>query len=477
MSALIKPFDAAWFYVEKPNAPAHFAPLMILSKPAGAPATFIRDFVEQWRGARSFAPPFNYRLRQGRVPAWDILPDEEIDLDYHLRHSALPAPGGERELGVLVSRLHSHRLDRRRPLWECHVIEGLENDRFAVYIKLHHGQLDGVGAARLMARVFTQDPEVRGQMPPWSVGMQSKRRPVGYEPGHARPRPGAGIGATLSSMPEVLKALGGMARDAYSGRRPEVAAPFLAPMAILNRRISGQRRFATQRYELARLKRIAKAAEVTINDVFLAISSAGLRRYLSELDALPKKSLVGQVPVNVRPEGDSSVGNSLAFIYARLPTDIEDPIECLAAVRDSVAAGKARHQALPAAGVSPFTMLLLGPYMTQLIFGLGGRVHPAANLVISNVPGPRERLYFNGARVEQVFGPSVLFHGQALNITMTSYVDEVNISYTGCRDSLPHLQKLAVYTGEALDQIEALLIPKRSRPAASGGASRRKRLK
>lgn len=454
---MMKPFDAAWFYVEKPAAPGHFAPLIILSRPAGASPTFIRDFVEQWRTCKTFAPPFNYRLRRSAVPSWDVLRDDQIDLDYHLRHSALPAPGGERELGILISRLHSHRLDRRRPLWECHVIEGLENDRFAIYLKVHHGQLDGVGATRLIGRVFSADPKAAGMMPPWTVGMQSKSRPAQSAAAAKSKTKVSRFSKVIASMPKVASALTGMAREAYRERSENVAAPFQAPKTIFNGRISAQRRFATQKYELDRFKRAAKAAGVTINDVFLSISGGALRRYLMELAALPQKSLVGQLPVNIRSATDTSVGNQIAFIYAFLRTDIADPVKRLKAVHDSAAAGKERHESLPAEAVEPFTMLLLGPYMTQVILGLGGYVHPAANLVISNVPGPKQRLYFNGARVEQIYGPSVLFHGQALNITMSSYVDEVNIGFTGCRDSLPSMQKLAVYTGEALDELESAL--------------------
>ncbi len=457
MSLLMKPFDAAWFYVERADAPVHFGPLVILSQPAGSGRSFVRDFVERWRSQRSFAPPFNYRLNRGLLPAWDVLPDKAIDLDYHLRHSALPAPGGERELGVLVSRLHSHRLDRSRPLWECHVIEGLQENRFAIYMKLHHGQLDGVGAARLMTRVFSPDAQVCNLLPPWSVGMQSKRRPADMPPAPRRVRK-ADLSETLSALPSVARALGGLVRDAASGEHPEVVAPFQAPPTMLNRRIGRQRRFATQAYALERFRNVARRHDATINDVFLAISGAALRRYLSEHDALPARALVGQLPVNLRDAHDSEVGNKLAFIYARLPTDVDDPVERLRAAHASVAAAKARHRSLPAAGLDPYTMLLLGPYMGQLMLGLGGAMRPAANLVISNVPGPPHRLYFNGARVEQIYGPSVLFHGQALNITMSSYCDEANIGYTGCRDALPSMQKLAVYTGEALDELEAATV-------------------
>lgn len=449
----LKPFDAAWFYVEKAEAPANVGPLLILSPPPDAPDNFISEFVEQWRQCKTFAPPFNYRLRKNPIPAWEVLPDDTIDLDYHLRHSALPAPGGERELGVMVSRLHSHSLDLKRPLWECHVIEGLEGGRFAIYMKFHHGQFDGVATARLFERVLTSDRSERGLLPPWAVGVSSDTARDDKQD------------TTLSASAELRKSLSGiagatkglirMSAKMRSGTEPALTGPFQAPDTIFNGRISAQRRFATQHYELARFKRVAKAADASVNDVFLSITGGAMRRYLKEFDALPDRSITGQVPVNLRPTGNSGVGNQIAFIYARLHTDIEDPIERLDAVHTSTAAGKAMHESLPAESVTPFTMLLSGPYIAQTVLGLGGRVSPAANLVISNLPGPPVRLFFNGASVEEMYGPSVLFHGQALNITMFTYAGRANISYTGCRDSMPSMQKLAVYTGEALDQLES----------------------
>ena len=448
---LMKPFDAVWFYAEKPDAPAHFAPLMILSRPEGAPEDYINQFVEQWRSCKQFAPPFNYVLNRKRVPTWDVLPSHKIDLDHHFRHSALPAPGGERELGILISRLHSHKLDRRRPLWECHVIEGLENNRFAIYLKLHHGQMDGVGAARLMSRVFSADPNTRNMLPPWSIGMQTgarKRLPI--------PKPSlySDIRKTFGTFSAVGKELRGLAKEAYIDRKEEVAAPYQAPMTIFNGRVSGQRRIATQHYKLARLKKVAKASDSTVNDIFLTMASISIARYLKERSSLPEEPLIAQVPVSVRAAEDSSVGNSIAFIYVRLATHLEDPLECLEFVRRSVSAGKARQKSLPTEAVSPFTMLLAGAFMGQVIMGVTGKVKPAVNLVASNVPGPPVRMYFNGAQVEQIYGPSVLFHGQALNITMSSYADGADITVTGCRESLPSMQNLAVYGGEALEQLE-----------------------
>lgn len=459
-------FDAAWFFVERGDAPAHFGPLIILSPPEGAAPTYVADLVAQWRASESFAPPFNSMLCKRPFPCWVTVPDEDIDLDYHLRHIALPAPGGQRELGVLVSHLHSLPLDRRRPLWECHVIEGLEHGRFAIYLKFHHGQLDGVATARLIGRIFATDPDARGMLPPWSAGIRGNgpaRRPIATQTAATtvsawgRFSVVESVGRAVGSTVVAARALVDMALAVRADQTGDLTRPFQAATTMFNHRICDQRRFATQHYELARFKRVAKAADVTVNDVFLTAFGGALQRYLRELDALPEGPIVGQIPVNIRELNAASTGNALAFIFARLHTGIADPLVRLQAVHRSTVAAKGFHRALPPSAVMPFTMLLTGPQMALLMAGLGGIGRPAANLVISNVPGSVEPLYFNGARVEELYGPSVLFHGQALNVTMSSYAGKAVISFTACSKSLPHVQRLAVYTGEALEEIEAAL--------------------
>lgn len=166
---LLKINDSAWLFAESHRTPMQVGMLATFSVPEDQP-DFVSNLVHRWRGVQQFAPPFNLFFRQLPVPSWAELADEEIDLDYHLRHSALPQPGSQRELGVLVSRLHSTMMDRRYPLWECHVIEGLEEGRWSLYFKAHHSQVDGVGGVRLLKRILSVDPEARDLLPPWAVG-------------------------------------------------------------------------------------------------------------------------------------------------------------------------------------------------------------------------------------------------------------------------------------------------------------------
>lgn len=458
----LKPLDAAWLYVDSVDTPMQVACLAIFSLPQDAPDDFIKDLFIHLRSVPSFAPPFNLKLRSPKMkvlmPAW--VEDDNIDLDYHLRHSALPKPGGERELGVLISRLHSHPMDFNRPLWECHIIEGLEGNRFALYMKMHHSLVDGIGGMRMLQRMLSPDPQARKQPPPWSVGAGGGRRRAAEE--------GQGFDAQLRKLadaaraqleiaPAVAKALGHVVRESVQRHDPQEGLPFAGPRSVLNARVSAQRRFATQHYDLERVKRVAKAADATLNDVFLALCAAALRRYLLEINALPDKPLTAGVPVSVRPADDDNAGNAISFIIANLNTGIDDPLERLQAIRESARLAKEHLQSLPKAGIDSYTMIFMAPFILQLLAGLGGKARPMFNVTISNVPGPKHPLYFNGARMEQMYPVSLLSHGQALNITSVSYDGQFNIGYTGCRDALPSMQRLAVYTGEALEELEERL--------------------
>jgi len=454
---LLKINDSAWLFAESHRTPMQVGMLATFRVPDGQP-TFVQDLVDRWRQVREFEPPYNYLFKMAPVPSWAEVPDDQIDLDYHLRHSALPGPGSQRELGVLISRLHSARMDRRYPLWECHVIEGLEEDRWSLYMKAHHSQIDGVGGIRLLRRILSADPDTRGMLPPWAVGTH------GTDQSGLPPRTksvettdsGPGLLGTVTSAAGVTGSLAKTFAEGVTGLGGgDRAVPFRAPKTIFNGRIHTPRRFATQHYPIERLKKAAAAADASLNDVFLTICGGALRRYLSELDALPRETLTANVPVSVRQGEEAGVGNAITFLYSSMGTDIEDPVERIEAIRASTQLGKARLPKASGVTMDLYTAALMAPFLGQAILGVGGHGRPVFNLVVSNVPGPTERRYIDGSPLEEIYPVSLLFNGQALNITAVSYDGEFNIGYTGCRDSLPSLQKIAVYSGEELERLEA----------------------
>lgn len=444
----LSPLDAVFLQIESPTMLAHVGGLQIFSLPAGASASFLRDLVEELRAPRRLCAPWNLRLKRSALSKLRlaVVVDHDVDLDYHVRHLALPQPGGERELGMLVSRLHSQPLSRRRPLWECHVIEGLEHRRFAIYTKIHHAVADGVTAVRLLTRSLSQQPgeSIRA---PWAEAASDARAP-------ATVRADRGWREHLQSAREVAGAVVRMGQAAI-GTDEGMTLPFSGPKSVLNTAIGPQRRFATQQFDLARLKRLGRAADATLNDVVLTLSSTALRRFLKEANALPSRPLVAGVPVSLRPVGDTSDGNAVAVTVASLATDVSDPRLRLQTIRASMIAAKRQLQSLSPTAVSAYTGLVLAPFVLQLLSGLSGRARPCFNVAVSNVPGPSHALYLKSARLEAAYPVSNPFDGQALNITCVSYNGMLNFGFTGCRDLLPGMQRLALYTGEALVELEA----------------------
>jgi WS/DGAT/MGAT family acyltransferase len=266
----------------------------------------------------------------------------------------------------------------------------------------------------------------------------------------------------------------GGSRLVHSVRHPEdgLTAPFTGPVSVLNHRVTAQRRFATQQYRLERLKALSKVSGASLNDIVLYLCGTALRRFLLEQDNLPEAPLTAGIPVNIRPADDQGTGTQISFMIASLATNEAEPLNRLQQIKTSTRRAKEHLQKLPRSALTQYTMLLMSPYILQLMSGLGGRMRPVFNVTISNVPGPGQTLYYEGAKLEAMYPVSLIAHGGALNVTCLSYAGSLNFGYTGCRDTLPSMQKLAVYTGEALTELESLLLPP-SPPAKSRARKRR----
>ncbi|MFT4621815.1 MAG: diacylglycerol O-acyltransferase [Myxococcota bacterium] len=447
--------DAIFLATESRESMMHVGALMPFTPPPDASPEFLRELMLELRDAPPVEAPWNRRLKNPDFlssPRQRWIDDDAFDLDYHVRRSGLPTPGGERELGILVSRMHSVQMDFHRPLWEVNFIEGLHGGRFAMYTKVHHSLIDGYTAMRVLARSLSTDPDDR-DMPLFFHNPRPPRASVA--------EPVATLSGLLTMVREQVdgtakfwKAVGRLGIS-IGGADKHLAVPLQAPNTIFNRRISRNRRFATQSYALSRLKAVAKAADGTLNDVALALCGAALRRLLLRLNALPDQPLIAMLPVNLRPKDDPGGGNAVGAILASLATQIADPVDSLQEIIASTRRAKEQLEGMPASTMLQYSALLLAPLSVQLATGAAGRVRPAFNVVISNVAGPSEPLYFRGARLEAAYPLSIPFHGYGLNITLNSYAGTLNFGFIGCRDALPHLQRLAVYAGEALDTLEA----------------------
>ncbi len=445
----LHPIDFIFLSLEKRQQPMHVGGLFLFQIPENAPASFIQNLVADIRNSKSIPiPPFNNKLN-GLF--WDE--DEEFDLDHHFRHIALPQPGRILELLTYISQEHSSLIDRAKPLWTCHIIEGIEGNRFAMYFKIHHAMVDGIAGMRLVEKSLSQDPNAKSIVPPWCVeGPRAKRL---KEPNVSRfKKIMNGVMGQLESTPRVMYELSQTVMKDM-GRNPDYVSSFQAPSSILNQRVSSSRRFAAQSFDFDRLRHISKSLGVTINDIVLAICSGALREYLLSQDALPKKPLIAMVPASVRDD-DSSMSNRITMILANLGTHKEDPLERLAIVRRSVQNAKEKFKRMNSNQILNYSAFVYSAAGLNIASGLLPK-RQAFNLVISNVPGPREPLYWNGARLDALYPASIILDGQALNITMTSYLDKLEVGLTACRNALPKMQNLLTHLEEEIQRFEAIV--------------------
>ncbi len=449
----LNPLDWTFLAAESRESMMHVGALMQFQPPPDADADLLRNLMDEMRVEATAYAPWNLKLKHPNfvanpLQAW--VEDDKFDVEYHVRRSALPAPGDERELGILVSRLHSHSIDFHRPPWEVHIIEGLEGGRFAMYLKVHHALVDGYTGIALLSRSLSHSADER------ETPMFFTRKPPTREKAAATPAP------TMEALLAMAREQIGTTRNITKAltttlRRKDssLIAPMQAPKSILNQKIGRNRRFATQQFSVERLKKAAKAHGGTLNDVVLALCAGALRRLLSELGELPDKPLTTMLPVNIRPKDDPGGGNAVGAILATLATDIEDPGERIRTIIASTQLAKAQLSGMTKAGIMQYSALLMAPLMLSQIPGAAGRVRPAFNVVISNVPGPKQALYFRGFRLDAYYPLSIPFQGYGLNITVVSYIDTLNFGFIGSRDTLPHLQRIAVYSRDALEELEA----------------------
>jgi WS/DGAT/MGAT family acyltransferase len=428
-------------------------------------------------------PPYRRRLVQVPLgldrPYW--IEDPDFDLDYHLRHIAVPPPGDNQQLAALVARIHGRALDRDRPLWELYVIEGCANGLVAIYTKIHHCTIDGVSGAELLQVLLDRSPdgdvveagekEVPTDRVPGSLEMLA--RGVGglaLQPGRIlgtarrtirdlRQQEGA-FGAVVGSLGlDRLPLAGGFLRR----RGPQVDADPIpqrsAPRTPWNRSITPHRRFAFFSLPLAEVKQIKNAFGTTLNDVVMALSAAALRRYLLEHHALPEDPLVAMVPVSVRTESQKQeFTNRVTSILAELATDEEDAVARLMRIHEAMQAAKRMQQAVPANLLQDWTQVTTPALAAQAARIVArtrvmDRLNPPFNVVISNVPGPREPLYLAGAELQTYFPVSAVAEGQGLNITVQSYRDHLDFGLIACRELVPDVWRFEDLFKEALEEL------------------------
>jgi WS/DGAT/MGAT family acyltransferase len=435
--------------------------------------------------------PFRRRLVE--VPLGLDLPywveDPDFDIDFHVRHHAVPPPGTPEQLAEVVSRIVARPLDRNRPLWELYVIEGVDNGRLIAQLtKIHHATIDGAAGAQMLAAILDTDPDFRpvGTPAPWTpdkvptdeellriTALEYLKRPekfVRLSVRSTRELAAATRSGGLRAIADLLaqpmpgpmgKLMRQRLRSQYGQDDDKAPAlpPTQAPRTPWNQAITPHRRFAYTTVSLEDAKKVRRAFGCTFNDVVMALCSGTLRKYLDKHDCLPDESLIAMVPVSVR-SGDESDAyqNRVSALLADLATNEPDPIRRLRRVQQSMTAAKTNFAAVPAETLQDFTQFAPPAVAARAMrmysrLRIADRMNPPFNLIISNVPGPSYPLYSAGARLEHFYPVSALADGQGLNMTVQSYNGNLDFGFIACRELVPDLWLMMDLLHESMQEL------------------------
>ncbi|MCK1640295.1 wax ester/triacylglycerol synthase family O-acyltransferase [Bradyrhizobium sp. 157] len=503
--------DASFLYLETPEMPMHVGSMAIFRLPEGYKGDFFEEFKAMIASRLHVAPILKARLEKAPLdidhPSW--VEDDQFDIDRHIFRASLPEPRDRATLERIVGWMHAKLLNRARPLWEFYVFEGMKDNEIGLYSKMHHACIDGGAGAALTSMIYDITPVPRQVDPPtarkvapeprdiaanlidsyqqlWTQPFDPKAAPKSLE----LPRSGkSDLGSILfdnamfqiesavkfaSSIPTMLKSVSDVVGKVSDPKSRDSLASMASPPTILNKTISSERSFAGTSISLSRVKAVAKASGGKLNDVVLALSSGVVRRYLISQGALPSKSLTAAVPISLREEGNADANNQVFGMICAIATNVDGPKTRLETIIAQSTKSKEMSHPLRALMPQVSNLSMLGaPIVTQILALLYSRSNlsdvlpPAANITVSNVPGPRQTLYAAGAELLHIFPVSISTHGIALNITVQSYRDQLDFGFIAGANIIPHVQVLCDMLPVEFEALEAAFAPPPSMTSAA----------
>jgi diacylglycerol O-acyltransferase len=454
--------DAVFLATETSTGHMHIGGLTILD-PTDAPGFSYQTLLDTVRERIPLAPKFTWRLKEVPLgldnPVW--VDDPGFDAANHMHRIGVPAPGGPRELATVVGDIMSHPIDRGRPLWELWYIEGLAGGQVALAMKVHHAMVDGISGMGLTELLLDLEPNPAPRALPEPVSADGPARSVSDVELLGR------AGLRIMTAPvrygryAAQAARRGIAMVPFATRR-EVVSPMDAPRTPWNGDLSPRRALAFSSVPLDDVKKIREHFDVKVNDVILALTAGALRRYLDKYDVLPDKPLISAVPISTRAAGDNDPTNKVANMFVSLATNIDDPVERLQTIYRSTQSSKAmttaiRAHDIQALGDTASPMVLNLASRTIVATNIMRRLPMACNVVVSNVPGPPIPLYICGARLTHMYATGPFLLGMGLNVTVISYLDDVDFGFHGDPEKIEDLWFMAEGIPEALEELLAAL--------------------
>jgi diacylglycerol O-acyltransferase len=451
----ISPTDLPFLLLERANRPNHMAAFTIFQKPKGEESSFGPHLFDAYRHSKA-AKPFNHKLKWlGRdVAAWETV---EPDMQYHIRHIAVPAPGSMQQFHETVSFLNTSLLDRGHPLWECYIIDGIENDRIAVMIKVHHALIDGEGGLRAMRNFLSDSPDNKTLAGPW-MSFESADRPRRTRPIVSRKERLQGMLSGLSKLPGDVYGVGAdmvdLGAQSLNLKSRKASLPFTARRTLFNNTAkSAARAYANIELPLADVKAVAKATDTSVNDVVMTIIDDALHHYLGEHQVPTDKPLVAFMPMSLRDESGGGGGNQVSAELIPMGKPDASPLERLKEINAATTSAKDKGRGMQTTSRQAYALFLLGSLtLSDTVPGLGNV--PSANLVISNMKGPTEQLYLAGARLVAFHGLPIVPPGAGLNVTFASFNTELCIAIGAAPEAVHEPFRLAELIGRAFRALQ-----------------------
>ncbi len=452
----LKPMDLAFFAMENQHRPMHMAAFQLFELPKHAPANFVPKVVEAFRNS-NVGPPYDRKIKwlNEGVARWERV---DVDLDYHVRHIAVPRPGSMEQLYEIVSFLNSPLLDRAYPLWETYVIEGIEHKRFAVLVRVHHAMLDGASAIRQLRQSLSTTARDRKIRSPWDVpdepGGGSRKRA-------SRPasnRDTRNLLAKLNRLPgnmrELTGGLVGMGAQALGLKKSGIKMPFRARRASFNNTaVSSARRYANCELSFPLIKAVARANDATVNDVVMTAIDAALHRYLVEQGERFDERLVALMAMSMRDRSDpEAAGNQVSAVLVPMGDSDSGVQERLQQIKDATSRAKEESRKLPPALLQAYTLVVAGGAALSELYAPLAKL-PNANVLISNMPGPKEQLYLGGARLVGLHGLPIVPPGAGVNVTFLSLKDAICLGVGSVPEAVSNPFRLTQLIEESLQQL------------------------
>lgn len=452
--------DLAFFALETAANPKHVAALAIFAAGKNDPRVNPGDILEEMRGVAA-APPFDQKLAfsLASMPRW--VEDPDVDLDWHIRHLALPENADVDDLMLLVSQLHATVLDRTRPLWEFYLIEGLEDEQFAILIKIHHAYMDGGSMIKRITETLNTSAKDTTLMPIW--GTKSERPTITpEESGMLKQLLGSlkGAGEVAKSIPMMGSLAVSQSLQVLGLKKGLMPVPFSAPRTRLNEPLTPARSAAIAKMKVARLKAVAKAAGVTVNDLLLALCDNALHAYLDKTGESLDKPLVAQMPISVRREDSGNAGNQITIALVEISSTSEDPVEHLKEINARTVDVKNHYGRMSEFTATSYTVLIQSLAQVADTVKANRLIPPLGNVLISNVRGPNKKLFLRGAELVGMYPISLLPPGVSANVTFLSIGDVVYIGVVAGREAISDAAFVAREMEKSLTRLSRLLTGK-----------------